>query len=167
LPTHPFAFLGFPAAKGSSRKHFFSCHTSLPMTLILYESPKRLGKTLEDMLRFWGDRRIAIARELTKQFEEFFRGTIVEAMKHFAEGTRGELTLVVEGFREEQANAANRQDWQEDLACLLTDPHVSVKQAAEQIVLQHRLPRRLVYQKALEIREGRSSLLIHEPGGKK
>jgi len=167
LPTHPFAFLGFPPTKGASRKHFFSSHASLPMTLILYESPQRLGKTLEHMLHFWGDRRIAIARELTKQFEEFFRGTLAEAVKHYAEGTRGELTLVVEGFREEQANATTQQDWQEELVSLLADPHVSVKRATEEIVRRHRLPRRLVYQKALEIRARGSSLLQHEPGEKK
>ena len=104
------------------------------------------------MLHFWGDRRIAIARELTKHFEEFFRGTVAEAKKYFAEGTRGELTLVVEGFREEQANTSTQQDWQEKLVSLLEDPQVSVKQATEEIVREHRLPRRLVYQKALEIR---------------
>jgi 16S rRNA (cytidine1402-2'-O)-methyltransferase len=167
LPTHPFAFLGFPAAKGSSRKLFFSSHAGLPMTLILYESPQRLGKTLEDMLHFWGDRRIAIARELTKQFEEFFRGTVAEAMKHYAEGTRGELTLVVEGSREGQADTTAQQDWQEKLVSLLADPHVSVKQATEEIVRRHRLPRRLVYQKALEIRGLGSSLIADGPGKKK
>jgi 16S rRNA (cytidine1402-2'-O)-methyltransferase len=167
LPTHPFAFLGFPAAKGTSRKLFFSSHASLPMTLILYESPRRIGKTLEDMLHFWGDRRIAIARELTKKFEEFFRGTVAEAIKHCAEGTRGELTLVVEGFREEQAKTTTQQDWHEKLVSILADPHVSVKQATEEIVRRHRLPRRLVYQKALEIRGRGSSLPTDESGEKK
>jgi 16S rRNA (cytidine1402-2'-O)-methyltransferase len=167
LPTHPFVFLGFPPAKGSSRKQFFSSHASLPMTRILYESPQRLPKTLEDMFHFWGDRRIAIARELTKQFEEFFRGTVAEAIEHFADGTRGELTLVVEGFREEQANMTTQQDWQEKLFAILTNQYVSVKQATEEIALHHRLPRRLVYQKALEIRRNSSSLLAREPLEKK
>jgi 16S rRNA (cytidine1402-2'-O)-methyltransferase len=152
LPTHPFAFLGFPPGRGSGRKRFFVSHASLAMTLILYESPQRLGRTLEDMLRFWGDRRLAVARELTKKFEEIFRGTITEAIGHYAEGTRGELTLVVEGPGEEQAPAIAQKDWQEELGCLLDDPRLTVKQATGEILRRHRLPRRLVYQKALEIR---------------
>jgi len=152
LPTHPFAFLGFPPARGTGRKHFFSSHASLPMTLILYESPQRLGRTLEDMLQSWGDRRIAIAREVTKKFEEFFRGSITEATNHYAEGARGELTLVVEGFRGEQAAEVEQENWQEKLASLLENPRQTVKQATEEIVRRHRLSRRLVYQKALEMR---------------
>ena len=152
LPTHPFAFLGFPPARGTGRKHFFSSHASLSMTLILYESPQRLGRTLEDMLQSWGDRRIAIAREVTKKFEEFFRGSITEATNHYAEGARGELTLVVEGFRGEQTAGVEQENWQEKLASLLENPCQTVKQATEEIVRRHRLSRRLVYQKALEMR---------------
>ena len=152
LPTHPFAFLGFPPARGSGRKQFFSSHASLPMTLILYESPKRLGRTLEDMLASWGDRRITIAREVTKKFEEFFRGSISEAIRHYAEGARGELTLVVEGSQGEQAAGVEQEDWQEKLASLLENPQQTVKRATEEIVRQHRLSRRVVYQKALEMR---------------
>lgn len=152
LPTHPFAFLGFPPGRGSGRKHFFSSHASLPMTLILYESPQRLGRTLEDMLQSWGDRRVAIAREVTKKFEEFFRGSITEATQHYADGARGELTLVVEGFRGEQGAEAEQENWQEKLASLLENPHHTVKQATEEIARLHRLSRRVVYQKALEMR---------------
>ncbi len=104
------------------------------------------------MLQSWGDRRIAMARELTKKFEELFRGTVTEAAKRCAEGIRGELTLVVEGFREEQAAPAEQENWEEQLASLLENPDRTVKQATAEIVRQRRLPRRLVYQKALEMR---------------
>jgi 16S rRNA (cytidine1402-2'-O)-methyltransferase len=152
LPTHPFAFLGFPPSRGAGRKRFFSSHAGLVMTLILYESPQRLLRTLEDMLRFWGDRRIAVARELTKKFEEVFRGTIAEAIEYYGEGTRGELTLVVEGAGEEQTRAMTQENWQEELAHLLEDSRLTVKLATEEIHRRHRLSRRLVYRKALEIR---------------
>lgn len=122
------------------------------MTLILYEGPQRLKKTLEAMLSAWGDRRIAIARELTKQFEEFFRGTISEAVEYFSEGTRGELTLVVEGCRKEDAAVTAPQDWQEALGFLLQVSRQPVKQATDEIVHRYRLPRRMVYQKALAMR---------------
>ena len=94
------------------------------------------------MLRSWGDRRIAIARELTKKFEEFFRGTVSEAAEHFAEGTRGELTLVVEGCREGDGSEVAEQDWQDELACLLQEPGLTVRQVTEEIVSRYRLPRR-------------------------
>ena len=152
LPTHPFAFLGFPPAKGSGRKRFFSAHANLPFTLILYEAPQRLQKTLAEILPAWGDRRIAIARELTKRFEEFFRGTVSEAAAHFAEGTRGELTLVVEGCREGDGSEVAAQDWQDELACLLQESRLPVRQVTDEIVSRYRLPRRTVYQKALEMR---------------
>ena len=167
LPTYPFAFLGFPPTKGSSRRNFFSSYARLDMTRILYESPKRLGRTLEEMLNLWGDCRIAIAREMTKRFEEFFHGTVVQAMQYFAGGTRGELTLVVEGFRDQQDKTAVHEDWEEELVSLLADPHLLVKQATEAIVQHHSLPRRVVYQKALEIRGLRSSVLTPEPGEQK
>ena len=122
------------------------------MTLILYESPQRLGRALEDMLQSWGDRRIAIAREVTKKFEEFFRGSITEATEHYAEGTRGELTLVVEGSQGGQAAGVEQENWQEKLASLLENPQQTVKRATEEIVRQHGLSRRVVYQKALEMR---------------
>ena len=152
LSTHPFAFLGFAPARGSGRRRFFAAHGSLAMTLILYEGPQRLKKTLEAMLSAWGDRRIAIARELTKQFEEFFRGTISEAVEYFSEGTRGELTLVVEGCRKEDAAVTAPQDWQEALGFLLQVSRQPVKQATDEIVHRYRLPRRMVYQKALAMR---------------
>ena len=74
LPTHPFVFLGFPPSKGSERRRFFEKNARIDMTLILYESPKRLEKTLKAMAENWGDRKVAVARELTKVHEEVFRG---------------------------------------------------------------------------------------------
>ena len=162
LSTHPFAFLGFPPARGSGRRRFFSVHASLSMTIILYESPQRLLKTLEDIIRFWGDRRIVVARELTKKFEEFLRGTVSEAAKHYAGGTRGELTLVVEGFREGEPTERVQQNWQDELVSLLQDPQLAVKQATDTILRRHQLPRRLVYQKAVEIRSSHNSTLAPE-----
>ena len=67
-----------------------------PRTLVFFESPNRLRRSLEDMQTALGDRRLAVCRELTKMFEEIFRGRISEALDHFTE-PRGEFTLVVEG----------------------------------------------------------------------
>jgi len=67
-----------------------------PGTIIVLEAPHRLTSTLQDMLLVLGDRRLAVCREMTKLFEETFRGTVREAIAHFTE-PRGEFTLVIEG----------------------------------------------------------------------
>jgi 16S rRNA (cytidine1402-2'-O)-methyltransferase len=166
LPTQPFVFLGFPPARGAERKRFFERHSRLTMTLILYESPKKLAKTLEDMLENWGERRAAIARELTKMHEEIFRGSISEAIAHFKGEARGELTLVVEGAGEglnmgsksclepEDRNSSNKEStaWQNDLKALLLGG-LSSKEAASAIAGRFNIPRRMVYQAALAMRK--------------
>ena len=153
LPTHPFAFLGFPPSRGSGRNRFFASHATLPMTLVLYESPQRLLKTLEDMLQHWGDRRIAVAREITKRYEEVFRGTVAEAKTHYSPGAKGELTLVVAGSSGEEKSADVDLNWQQELCQLLRESGMSVKEATHEIVQRHKLPRRLVYQEALKLKE--------------
>jgi 16S rRNA (cytidine1402-2'-O)-methyltransferase len=75
----------------------------LPYTLIFLESPHRVVESLEDLLSVLGDRRICVAREMTKMFEEYWRGTISGAVEHFkSQPVRGEFTLVVEGKPKEE-----------------------------------------------------------------
>lgn len=160
LPTHPFAFIGFPPPKGAGRRRFFTTYASLPMTLILYESAQRLKKTLEDILQHWGNRNIAVARELTKHYEEFFRGRVDEAISHYAEGTKGELTLVVSGADSDSAAKAGSEGeagcgttWQDELQQLLQEPGMSVREASDRISQRHGLQKRLVYQEAIRLKE--------------
>jgi 16S rRNA (cytidine1402-2'-O)-methyltransferase len=155
LPTHPFAFLGFPPNRGTGRKRFFASYAKLPMSLILFESPQRLLQTLKDISNSWGSRKVAVARELTKMHEEMFRGTVEEAQAHFSEGVRGEVTLVVAGAEEDETatvTGENSLEWKEELQDLLYQQNLTVKDATEQIVQRRRLPRRAVYQAALALR---------------
>lgn len=101
LPVHRFAFEGFlPHKEGKRRKRLEELKDE-ERTLIFYESPHRLLKTLRDMLDILGDREIAVARELTKVHEEVFRGRINEAIEKFSSSpVKGEITLVVEGKRD-------------------------------------------------------------------
>lgn len=158
LPAHPFAFVGFPPSRGMGRKRFFALHAGLPMTLVLYESPQRLLKTLGDILTTWGDRRIAVARELTKFHEEVFRGMVSGALEHFGRGVRGEVTVVVapvEAAAKDLGQESDAEaDWRRDLAALLEQPAQTVKTAAQYMADHYQLPRRLVYQEALLIRAG-------------
>ncbi len=149
LPTHPFAFLGFAPPRGPNRRKFFASHGSLCMTLVLYESPKRLQRTLQDILTAWGDRRVAVGRELTKQYEEVFRGTVTESLDYFSGEIRGELTLVVAGAFEEHALPEEEAAWREELARLLHTAGITLKEAVERTASQYGLSRRMVYQEAL------------------
>lgn len=155
LSPQPFAFLGFPPPRGATRRRFFADHAALPMTLVLYESPRRLQKTLAEILDAWGNRRVAVARELTKIHEEIFRGTVSEALGRFSEEARGELTLVIGGpdVEAQPDTDAEASDWREELKRALGEGGLSVKDAADLVSRKHGLPRRLVYREALEARK--------------
>ncbi len=96
--SHHFLYIGFlPLKKG--RQTLLKSLATLPYTVVLYESPHRILKTLGDIQTFFGpERRVCVCRELTKQFEEVLRGTASEMSAHFAKkAPRGEFTLVIEG----------------------------------------------------------------------
>ncbi|BDQ10919.1 16S rRNA (cytidine(1402)-2'-O)-methyltransferase [Sediminibacterium sp. TEGAF015] len=99
LPTNRFVFEGFlPLKKG--RQTLFKKLATEERTMIFYESPMRLVKTLEEMAQYFGEDRIcSVARELTKMFEEHKRGTLKEVASYFkAKSVKGEIVLVVAGL---------------------------------------------------------------------
>ncbi len=96
LATDKFTYLGFLPRKAGSRRNLLESIADEPGTIVVLESPHRLLATLKDILLILGDRRIAVCRELTKVYEEVFRGRISQAIEHFTQ-PRGEFTLVVEG----------------------------------------------------------------------
>lgn len=98
LPTARFSFEGFLSVKRTSRREHLEAVKEDPRTLIFYEAPHKLAATLSDMCEAFGDRRIALARELTKIHEEVRRTTLSQAAAHYAENPpRGEFVLIVEG----------------------------------------------------------------------
>lgn len=100
LPTDRFAFEGFLPAKSGKRRKRLEELQQETRTLIFYESPHRFLKTLEDISNIFGERKIVVARELTKKFEEIKRGTPSEIMEYFEKSkVRGELVVVVEGAK--------------------------------------------------------------------
>ena len=101
LPTHSFTFRGFPPRKSGQRRRFLAVDRDAPHTLIFYESPYRLDAFLADALAVYGDRRAALANDLTKRFESVQRGTLSELLRAVqAEKPRGEYALVIEGASE-------------------------------------------------------------------
>ena len=98
LPTDSFLYLGYLPHRTSERHKFIGQIAGIPYTLIFLESPYRIVESLEDILSVLGDRRICVAREMTKMFEEYWRGNISGAIDYFkSQPARGEFTLVVEG----------------------------------------------------------------------
>lgn len=98
LPTDSFLYLGYLPHKAAERRKAAERAADLPYTLLFLESPYRILESLEDLLAVLGNRRICVAREMTKMFEEFWRGTISDAVAYFkSQSPRGEFTLVIEG----------------------------------------------------------------------
>ena len=105
LPLHNFTFEGFLSPKSGKRKRQLSVLADEERTLILFESPHRLRRFLEDVLEVMGERDMVVARELTKRFEEIFRGSVSDALKKFQETEpRGEFTILIAGTRRKYDN---------------------------------------------------------------
>jgi 16S rRNA (cytidine1402-2'-O)-methyltransferase len=103
LRSRRFHYLGFLPRQSGPRRRALALASATGGTLVVFESPHRLRATLQDALDALGDRPIAVCRELTKRYEEIWRGTISGALSHFVQ-PRGEFTLVIEGT--EPPNAA-------------------------------------------------------------
>ena len=99
LPPYPFTFAGFPPAKAGKRQRFFERFSKLDHTLVFFESPHRILASLEDLLEIFGDRPVAVGRELTKLYEETLRGQLSEVHRALEEraALKGEFTLVIGG----------------------------------------------------------------------
>ena len=97
LPPAPFSFLGFLPRRAGERLRLLEGYRSRSETLVLFESPKRTGKTLAELAEVLGDRRACVARELTKLHEETRRGRLSELADDYTRETLGEITVVVEG----------------------------------------------------------------------
>lgn len=147
LPTDQFAFLGFLPRKRPEKA--LAAAASLPMTLVFYEAPHRLAQTLRVAHAVLGNRRLALCRELTKMYEEVWRGDLEEALVWIeANPPRGEYTVVVEG------SADVALEWTEEAVRTAMREHMarglSRSQAAREVALLSGWPRRRVYDSTRE-----------------
>jgi 16S rRNA (cytidine1402-2'-O)-methyltransferase len=121
----------------------------LPWTLVLFEAPHRVVETLRALRAALGNRQVALARELTKKFEEVIRLTLDEALEHLRRHPpRGEFTVVVEGGQAPAASVAGMAD---RLRTLL-DAGTSHRDAAQQVAAEFNISRRAAYQMALRMK---------------
>jgi 16S rRNA (cytidine1402-2'-O)-methyltransferase len=152
LPPQPFLFLGFPPPRQAARRVDFSTlraaeRAGLSATLLYYEAPHRLAETLADMAEAFGPRPAAVARELTKRFEEVRRDTLTGLAAHYAaHAARGEITIVV---GPPDAEAPGPADLDALLAAALRTG--SLKQAVADVTAATGLPRKQVYAHALAL----------------
>lgn len=152
LPTDRFLFAGFPPSAAGARRSWMAELAAIPATLVIYESPKRVSRTLGELCEELGDsREAAVCRELTKRFEDVSRGTLRQLADRFADQEpKGEIVLVI--GRGEVA-APSGEEVEGALAAALTAPGARVRDVAAEIAARFGLPRRDVYQMALRLAE--------------
>lgn len=110
--TQRFTFEGFLTVNKRGRSEHLKSLVDEQRTMIFYEAPHKLMSTLRDMLETFGDRRIALCRELTKIHEEIYRTTLTEAIARYEENPpRGEFVLVIEGKKAEEIAAEKEESW--------------------------------------------------------
>lgn len=151
LPSQPFTFYGFLPRKKKERKSELDFLKTKKETLLFYEAPHRLKETLKDMEEIIGsEREIVLAREITKKFEEFLRGTVGEALTWVTEQEiRGEFVIVLKGFEGEEESP---DLWWNDLSLthhveqLMEMKGLSSKEAIKEVAAVRGLSKRDVYQ---------------------
>lgn len=149
LPCERFFFAGFLPAKAAARRKALAELAEVPASLLFFEAPRRLAASLADMAAVLGDREAAIARELTKRFEELRRGRLAELAEACdkAAPPRGEIAVVVAA--KEAADAASPEALDAQLKSALAA--ASLRDAVAQVAAATGLPRRRVYARALEL----------------
>lgn len=149
LPSDKFVFEGFLSSKKSERLEQLKALRGEKRTIILYESPYRLLDTLEDILDTMGDRRLSIAKEITKIHEEFFRGKISQVIGSLkASIIKGEFVLVLEGSSDEEETVAI--DIKSEIKKYLNQGY-SKKASIKIVAEKHNLARNLVYKESLNL----------------
>lgn len=151
LPVQPFIFLGYPPNRPATRRKFFAKYAKAEETLVLFESPRRLAASLKDMRNIWGNRKVAVTRELTKIHEEVFRGSLEEAIARWPGEARGEITLLVAGVESGRPQADDSLIQQ--LRVCLTLNRRPLKEISAEVAQERGISKRLVYQEALKIKK--------------
>jgi 16S rRNA (cytidine1402-2'-O)-methyltransferase len=157
LPTDKFVFEGFLPRKIKERKRYFKSIKNEERTIIFYETPHRLKRALKDMVEILGDRKIVIARELTKKYEEIIRGKLNLVLSEMnTKEIKGEITLVVQGGIKEKGN--DTIDFLKDECIMekylkkLKNQGYSNKDIIKITQEKLNIPKNLIYKKLLEMK---------------
>jgi 16S rRNA (cytidine1402-2'-O)-methyltransferase len=151
FPVELFTFLGYPPNRPAARRRFFTKYADVEETLVIFESPRRLGACLKDMSKIWGNRKVAVTRELTKIHEEVFRGSLEEALARWPGEARGEIPMVIAGAKRSKPHVDDSLVHQLRV-CLGSDDR-SLKEISAEVALKRGVSKRLVYQEALKVKK--------------
>ncbi|MCK5391410.1 MAG: 16S rRNA (cytidine(1402)-2'-O)-methyltransferase [Deltaproteobacteria bacterium] len=151
LPTSGFTFLGFPPRQKKRLIDYLERLKDYPETLIFYESPRRVIKTLEAAAEVFGERNASISREITKMYEETLRGKLseIKELLESRESLKGEFTLVIEGNSQDKGEFDS--DTIDDLLLYLKKEGLSLKDAVMQVATDSGVSKSKIYKKALQI----------------
>ena len=158
LISSSFIFEGFLPRRSSDRKKYLRINKDEKRTIVIYESPHRIKKTLTDILEIWGDRKITLARELTKKFEEIIRGTVSDVLTQIKQKEKkGEMTIVIQGEINKKKKTSNEIIIEEKIIDehlkKLIDKGYSNKEIIKMSMDQINLSKNIIYEKLLKIKK--------------
>lgn len=150
LPTNHYLFYGFLNAKSSQARKQLEELKDLPYTMIFYEAPHRIEKTLALALEVFGDRKACLARELTKLHEQYYRGTLSELC--LLHDLKGEMVLLIEGCTKEEEDASEEELLPE--VNELLEKGLRAKDAVNEVAKKHKVSKNGLYNAYLKDKEG-------------
>lgn len=156
LDTRRFTFEGFLERDKKKRRQRLKQIELEDCTLVFYEAPHRLNATLKDMLEILGNRRVVVARELTKKYEEFIRGNLQEIYQQFQDcQPKGEMVLICEGISQEAILAREQKNF-EDISIKqhilsFMESGISKKEAIKKVAKIRKVPKSQVYKEAIDL----------------
>ena len=162
LPTRRFCFEGFLPADKKEKKQILQELSEESRTILLYEAPHHLVRTLSELYEVLGDRRVTLCRELTKRFETIFPTTFSEALHYYeTEEPRGEYVLVIEGKSRKQKEKEQQEAWEsmsiEEHMQLYEQQGMERKEAMKQVAKDRGVGKREIYQALLSYDHNRRS----------
>jgi len=153
LPTDMFVFIGFPAKKQGQRLKQLEGLADEIGTLIFYESPKRILSFIAEIMQVMGDRDAVLAREMTKQYEEFLRVPLSSILLNLKErpAIKGEITLLIKGCEEKEDVSLTTV--RHEIEKGFEQTGISLSELSKTIAKKYRLPRKTIYEEALKIKK--------------
>jgi 16S rRNA (cytidine1402-2'-O)-methyltransferase len=152
LPTDRFTFVGFLPHKTLAKEKVFAEFLHVKTSLVCFETANRLIDTLELMKKYYADRIIVIARELTKLYEEIIRGDAQEVINYYQSNTdklRGEIVMVISPFSEEISDP--QEQILSDLSKLMQE--MSLRDAVDAVASQYAMSKKQIYKLALQLKD--------------
>lgn len=149
LPPQPFLFYGFLNSKNTLREKELKNLENIPYTIIFYEAPHRIQDMLHSLHDVFGNRKISIAREISKIYEEIYHGTIEEVQEEIKNGIKGEIVVIVEG--NSKIDFSNLTI--EEHVDLYIEDGLSSKEAIKKVALERNVPKSIIYNEYHKIRK--------------